>query len=277
MAESGAPTNDPTGTWWGEYELTSGETAEWNIENLQVVAKHDEYELLIAHRQIEAAEEQPEWQFAYSDLAIEEDVFEQIARFVFQEAPQKVTVLPALADRPVVSRPFVPLIVPAGENATIYVGTPLWFTLTAGPSANTLFEIPIQRPSDTWFGPSTMDGETCYASHTFARLNVENIPVEAEWAITRIHIRNDSDAALQIERLNLPVPYLSLFSTQYGRLITENVTMVQTREGAKAEFSLEKDLSTLPPGVVLVTSPRKIAQKGMLISAFSTLKLPGLG
>lgn len=263
-------------SWWGDFTIETGATAEWKIGPLHIAVRRHAHELLVAHQEVEDAD-LPEWQFAYSDPDLLGGEFSHISRYVFESAPERITVLPALADRPVVSRPFTPLTVPSGEKANIYVGTPLWFTLAEGEPSEVFLEIPIHRPSDTWFGPSTLDGEICYASRTFARLNIENLSPEADWAITRIQIYNNSAAPLPIERLNLPVPYLSVFHTPEDRLCTETVTMVQTRGEAMAEFTVEQGPASTPSGATLIAGPRQAAQKGMLISAFSSLMESGIG
>lgn len=263
--------------WWGDFTIEAGAAAQWEIGPLRIAVQRLPHEWLVAHEQIEAKESQQEWRFAYKDLDLNESDFTHVSRFVYQNTPGQLTVLPALADRSVVSRPFTPFTVPASENATIYVSTPLWFTLVTGSTSQTLFEIPIERPSDTWFGSSTQEGETCYASRTYGRLNLENLPVYPHRAITQVYIHNNSDIPLLIERLNLPVPYLSLFHTPEGVLWTETVTVVQTQGTSLAEFTIEKDPPPSATGAKLIVPPRKNPHKGMLIRAFNVLKLQGFG
>jgi hypothetical protein len=267
--------NELTNEWWGDFTIETGASAQWEIGPLRIAVQRMPHEWLVAHEQIETTDDQQEWRFAYSDLDLNESNFAQTSRFVYQNTPEKITVLPALADRSVVSRPFTPFTVPADENATIYVTSPLWFTLATGLPLQKLFETPIQRPSDTWFGSSTLEGETCYASRTYGRLNLENLTIYPHRAITQVHIHNNSTDPLLVERLNLPVPYLSLFHTPEGTLRTETVTVVQTRGTSLAEFNIEKEPPPSTSGAKLIAAPRKDPQKGMLIRAFSVLKLQG--
>lgn len=264
-----------TDEWWGDYQFDIGSVAQWKIGPLQVAVQRQAREWLVTHNRIDAAEDQREWHFAYSDAVLMESNSTHVSRFVRQSTGEKLTVLPALADRPVVSRPFTPFTVPADEHATIYVSTPLWFTLSTGQPSQTMCEIPIQRPSDTWFGPSTQVGESCYASRTYARLNLENVIDYPHRAVSEVHIHNKSNTLLLVERLNLPVLYLSLFHTPPGLIWTETVTMVQTRGTSLVEFNIEKDTPPSAAGAKLIALPRRASHKGMLIRAFSALKLPG--
>lgn len=261
--------------WWGEYTFNPNVGAQWDIGPLRIAVQRMPNEWLVAFKQIETAENQHEWRFAYSDLELNDSEFTQVYRFVYQGTTEQLIVLPALADRSVVSRPYTPFTVPADENATIYVSTPLWFTLATGLPSQTLFEIPIQRPSDTWFGSSTQEGEMCYASRTYGRLNLEKLTVYPHRATTQVHIHNNSAAPLLIERINLPMPYLSLFLTHESNLWTEAVTVVQTLGTSLAEFNIEKEPPPAATGAKLIAAPRQDPHKGMLIKAFSVLKLHG--
>ena len=259
--------------WWGEFSFKAGTTGQWEIGPLRIAIQWLPGEWLIAHEQIEEDKANPGWRFAYSDSGLREEGWAEIARFVSQSTKEQLMVRPALADRSVVSRPFTPFTVPADEEATIYVGTPLWFTLWTGSREESLFEIPIRRPSDTWFGPSTLEGELCYASRTYGRLNRENITFSPRWALTQLHIVNQSEASLLVERINLPVPYLSLYAGTDGVLWTEAVKMAEKRNTSLAEFDIEDGPPQVASGAQLVAPPRKHPQKGMLVRAFSVLRL----
>ena len=115
----------------------------------------------------------------------------------------------------------------------------------------------------------------CYAIRTNVRLNLENLDVRPYRAITHVRIDNDADEPLLVERLNLPVPYLSLFSSGGQGLWTEAVTMVQSRGTTLSEFKID----TEPPPAVekaeLIAAPRKNPEKGMLVRAFSAITLQG--
>lgn len=260
--------------WWGNYSFNTGESAQWEIGSLRIAVQRLPHEWLVAHEPIESVEEQGNWQFAYGDQDLNEGEFARVLRFVFKTTTEQLTILPALADRSVVSRPYTAFTVPAEENVTIYVSTPLWFTLSTGLPKK-MFEFPIQRPSDTWFGSSTREGEICYASRTYARLNLQNLTVYPYRAITQVLIHNNSVTPLLIERLNLPVPYLSLFYSQEKILWTESVAMVQTQGTSPAEFNIEKEPPPTATGAKLIAAPRQDPQKGMLIKTFSALTLHG--
>lgn len=261
--------------WWGDFLIEENATAQWEIGTLRISVQRQASEWLIAHEQIDREESGPGWQVTYPDLDLNESDVPNISRFACRKTTDKLSVLPALADRSIVSRPYTPFSVPVGEDATIYLGTPLWVKFSYGKPLQTLFEIPLKRPSDTWFGSSTIEGEICYASRTYGRLNLENLSGNQPRALTQVHIHNKTTTPLLIERLNVPVPFLSLFCAQDNLLWTETVTMIQNRETSLAEFQIQKKP---PPSAInpkLISKPRQASQKGMLIRAFSALKLQG--
>jgi hypothetical protein len=100
-----------------------------------------------------------------------------IERFVFNQQPEaRCACRPMLADRPVVVRARQSVFIPPGEEAMLYLSTPVWVSIDLGEPARALREIPVLRLSDTWFGPSTREGELCYAARTHARNHLDQVP-----------------------------------------------------------------------------------------------------
>lgn len=258
--------------WWGTFRLDQGQTARWQIGPLKLAIKRRPYEWQIAHEQDMSLDPDTgiwDWDPAAPDL--DELNYAHTARFVFDQTHELLTVTPLLADRPMVTRPVQPLYVPADETTTIFVSSPLWVNLQVEDPPKKLHEIPIIRPSDTWFGPSTMEGELTYASRTNARLNLENIPIRSHRTITQILIQNRADSQLSIERLSLPVPYLSLFETEDGLLWTQAVTLERTRKTGLAAFQIETGPLAPAQSAKLISGPRQQPEQNMVIRAFGTI------
>ena len=106
-----------------------------------------------------------------------------VDRFSVQRTSDDIIVEPVLANRPVIVRPRKALYVEGLETSTLYVSTPLWIRIRLGET-RVLTEIPSIRPSDSWFGPNTREGELCYSSITEGRTRMEEIPFRAHRAIT---------------------------------------------------------------------------------------------
>lgn len=264
-------------TWWGDYNFEVGQTTRWDVGQLKLAVQRYPREWMVAHEYVEAEDERYDFAVEEVNQDLNDTDSAALARFVFRSTPEQLTVLPALADRSVVTRPITPFTVLAGESGTVFVSTLLWLTLSAGRPPTKWFEIAVQRPPDTWFGPSTMVGETCYASRTYGRLNLEKLVPLPHRAFTQVHIRNDSLLPLLVERVNLPVPFLSLFQTAGGWLWTETVLMRQPKGSSLAEMTIEKGPPAAQAGANLIAGPRLSANKGMLVRAFEGLGLTGMG
>lgn len=253
--------------WWGHYALEEGRVLRWRIGPLELWLRRLPREWRISHRRGDAHAPDA------LETAVPEAEGDVIARttlerFVVGGTPSEVVLTPALADRPVVVRPLTPFHLGGGAEVTVYVSTPLWVHIAAGEVFMT--GIATERPSDTWFGPSTGEGELCYAGHTHCRLSVAELPWRPSRAVTPLLIRNRERLPLLIERLNLPVAYLSLFANERGELWTPTVT-IERGQGMAPTL----DVGMAPPAEIgptrLVGRPRSEPAKGGVIRVFTSL------
>jgi hypothetical protein len=165
----------------------------------------------------------------------------------------------------------MPLHVPAGQETTLFVSTPLWLQLQVHEPLVYLSELPIVRPSDTWFGPSTMEGEICYASQTLGRLSLKNFPHLPHRAVTPVSIHNNTEESFQLERLNLAVPHLSLYSAAGKELWTEAVSMVREADSSAASIQIGVGAPEQITDAVLVSEHRLKPESRSIISKVSAL------
>jgi hypothetical protein len=159
-------------------------------------------------------------------------------RFIFPNTEPKLTVSPALADRPVVARAANTLSIPPGIAVRLYVSTPLWLNAEVHDRATVVLDAPIFRPSDLWFGPNTMEGKLCYSSLTHARIDAANLLHRQHRAITPVVVKNDDTEIFQLDRISLPVPYLSIFAGESGEIWTDVVTLVCGKGGETASMDI---------------------------------------
>jgi hypothetical protein len=255
--------------WWGVHSVELDDTLCWEMGSLTLAVQRRAREWQIMSNIHPDQEPAERWQLIRNrEFLIDGG---QLSRFMFKETMQKLQVIPKLADRPVVIRPATPFHVPAGQTVTLFVSSPVWFSLAVHKPPVQLLEMPIQRPSDTWFGLSTCSGELCYASRTQGRIRLDELPKRTDRAVTPIIISNLSDASFLLERVNLPSPNLSLFCNAAGCLWTPQVTM--TREPGDDSASLE--IAEGPPSIAgdteLISSPRQQPEPGSLLHYFGAL------
>lgn len=184
-------------------------------------------------------------------------------RVVMESMSSEVTFSPLLADRPVVVRPFSPLIIPGNNTITLHVSTPVW--LAVNFSVSMIKELATQQLSDTWMGALTQQGELCYGSQTHARLDTDLLVKRPYRVLTPVTLHNKSDDNCTIERLSIPCPYLSIFYSQ-GQYITEPLFIVMEQKMRRGIVEIGK-VNDAPR----ITKPRKKADRGILVSAWENL------
>ncbi len=194
-----------------------------------------------------------------------------LERFMFSHAPEQIQLLPHLADRPVVSRPVQPIHLPAGEEVTLYVSSPIWIAFSVDATSPTLLKLPIIRPSDTWFGATTISGELCYASRTSGFTHLDEVPLRPHRAITPVLIRNHATGDLQFERTAIPVPLLSLFIGDNGQLWTEQITLTRAEDDEMASLRIGEGAPHAAGHYCVIAAPGQKSSKGLLYRAFSNL------
>lgn len=256
--------------WWGQNEFTGDQVRRWKIGPSSIWVERREFEWRL--HQLERAEGgDTEIEVATICAADEIDPDAKLDRFAVNSRGMSLSVSPMLADRPVVVRPESPLYVPSGEDVTLYVSTPIWLKFETASPSRLLAERPAQRPSDTWFGPSTLVGELCYASRTSGRLKLADLPRRPHRAITPMRIRNLAKDALLLQRVKVPVQYLTLYHSRAGGLWTQTATVLREQDGDLAALQLGRRAPSEAAGARQVTPPRQKAESHLALRAFTRL------
>lgn len=205
--------------WWGDFEFELGATKRWQIGPLTLWVTRLAKEWQVAFERgtelesgVEAASpsEGPPAQLERS-------------RYLF-EAGTKLGIAVRIADRPVVARPEMPVVVPGGLHATLFVSTPVWIELSAGEPRQRFVELPTWRSSSTWFGVNNIEGALYYAERTRARLELGSEVLRAR-VITSVTVNNVEHEPLRIDRIALPLPSMSVFRDERGGLWTEHAVV----------------------------------------------------
>ena len=259
-----------TSGWWGSFKIDSGQSKQWRIGPLTLIVHRLNGDWRVGHQREENFDiTNVTWEI--TDTALLPENLENNSRYILQDSTGILIITPRLADRPVIIRPHMPFNLAAGEKVTLYISSPLWMALSVGDSEKTLDEFAIQRPSDTWFGPSTLEGELCYASTTHCRLYLEELPQRAHRAITPVVINNLADTALSVERINLPAPLLQLYSSKNNQLWTPNISLVREKDGDMAALNIDKNPPKEAEDALQLSEARTSMDNGVLFRAFNAI------
>jgi len=262
-----SPMRDGKGQrWWGEYRLDEGAHGSWQLGALRLWVRRDRHDWHLVSGwdaggngvvvRVPSAEPPPEAGFHH--------------HFGIRAPAAHLGLAARLPDRPLVWRPAQALSIAPHEEITLYLRTPLWLALQMGGEA-ALWETPLRRLSDTWFGSPTEAGGDAYSAdrEVLFELDDAHDPLHA---ITPIVIRNSASALLHLERLNLPVPFLSLFVDEMARVWTQQVTLERDEEDEElALLRIGKGAPMEAGYASLLAGPRVEEEKHLMFQAFSRL------
>ena len=255
--------------WWGSFAIALGEVLHFRIGPFALWVERLARELRVSHKQhedpldlaLEIAALVPEVPEAEAGL--------EAARFAISASALEIAIEPLLADRPVVVRTHEAFNVLGNDEATLFVTTPVWIRVAVGAPKKPLFERASHRPSDTWFGASTREGELCYAGTTTARLNLEELTFRPARATTRVHIVNEARTPLALDRINLPAPALSVFAGEDHRLWTEPISIRREADGEIHGVSIGPNAEL--PASARLAGPRQGEDSNLFSRAFKAL------
>ena len=254
--------------WWTSFAVGGGQTVTLHLGPLSLRLRMSAGEWWLSWERQEDDEDSTRVERI---LSTEPLPVERYERFVCGAGDHSAVLKPVLADRSIVVKPRQPVFVLPGEETTFYISTPVWIRVEAGEPPRILRDVPVMRLSDTWFGPSTREGELCYAARTHARSSLQEVPRRPHRAVTPLRIHNRAGTMLPIDRVSLPVPLLSLYGGGDGALWTEGVDFIRATDSDMASLRVAPGPPADATGAQLLTGPRLHAEKVGLVRAFSGL------
>lgn len=256
--------------WWGVQDFSSSKTRTWDMAGLLLEASRQPREWQFRLERTGAqSEDNHDWRHC-DGVTMAPSPTTALSRFVFRQTSPRLRLLPRLADRSVVVRPVSPLFVPAGQETTFYVSTPLWLAVWVDAVDEPLLDLPVVIPRDTWFGPGPVRGQLCYASRVNGVTNLDQLLPRPFRAVTPVHVRNGASTALPIERINIPVPFLPLYGAESGRLWTPDLTITRHGPHQPLQVQIEAGVSTLAGHVEALSPARRGSDEHALIRVFDT-------
>ncbi len=255
--------------WWGDSELEAGSTGRWRIGPLELFVRRDATDWEIARLVVGGARDATVEVENPCPGGIPDGV--PVNRFAMRATGSRLRLLPRLADRAVVVKPESPVSVPPGEAVTFYVGSPVWVEIADGEHDTVLLDTPALQPSDTWAGPNTREGLSCYGARTHARRRLEDCTIRPHRAITRVDIENGGDDPLLVEQLQLPAPMLAVYASADGTLFTESIALTRARSDTEAELVIGAADEEVGSPLQRLSGPREVVEGNMVFQAFQRL------
>jgi len=259
-----------TRNWWGDVSLALDEIKVWSLGERKIAIQRLEKEWVIWNKELDS---ESTTQITVTSLKTA-STFSDLpySRHLVSQTTDPIHISPILADRPIVARPATSLNILPGEQVELYISSPLWFLMKLKLKAFPIVDIPFLRPSDSWFGPSTMEGELCYAKYTDARVNLEQIEKRGHRAITPVVIKNQHTETLVIERINLPAPFLMLYADEQQDFWTQEVEITYHSDNDKAGLRLNPNPPKKGVGnMTLISDARQISDNHHFVKSIKSL------
>ncbi|BCE01515.1 hypothetical protein [Marinicellulosiphila megalodicopiae] len=260
-------TDDSHSNWWEQNTLEIGEMCQIQLGDICLkLSRHlNEWHCSYDYSESESDIKFCKMQFEQSQME------SNLKRLANVATHGTFMIKPMVSDKPFVIQPTSPIHLFANESTTIYMSSIIWLQICIGESLQEWFSVPVQIPMETWVGENTMVGELCYASKTAGRLQLELLPKRVFRVITPVTIINKGTDILLIDKINLPLPYLSVFSDQFDNFWTESISITRNVNLQAAKLEIENYKKSDTQQLVLVTSPRKSQQSNQFIKTVHQL------
>ncbi|WP_337879572.1 DUF432 domain-containing protein [Rheinheimera sp.] len=258
---------DSQSPWWQAQTLNHEQIARLQIGPLCLYLQRKTGEWRLHTERLS----NPEQNLAQASYVPHWPAHQTFSRYVFSNEPLQFCLTPQLLDRPVVIKTHQPVYLPAAEEVTFYISSPVLIRLELKQPDIVLQDIPTQLLSDTWFGPNTQTGELCYADKTQARHSKEELPSRAHRAITPIRVKNNSNQMMSIEKLSLPLPFLALYGLSDGSLWTDEVHIDHQDDAELSRLTIHRQQAPGDESTVRLCKARQHFETHGLFRVFSGL------
>ena len=256
--------------WWGTFTIPRGTAGRFHIGPLVVSVTRLSHEWLVCRERPEGKGDE-DVRVELPVPAAPPPVGARVTRYATASETESFRILPVLPDRTVVTRPERPLTILPHTQVTLYVGSPVWVRLLQGEGeGEPLGDLPVSRAKEAWSGPSTREGELCYATRTAGRLSLDEVALRPHRVMTSVSIRNGASTPFVCDRVNLPVRRLSVYTSDEGRLWTESVALEHTADAELARLDVHRTPPKEASHAALVSGPRDTVDGG-LFRAFGNL------
>lgn len=240
------PVPESTVTLWKNELLAHSDSREIAVGPVQLFFRRMYNEVWIAadRTQVERPEEHTlQWE-----------------RWAFDDSKTAIALKPLMPDLQVAVRPEHVFRLVPGARINVYTRIPVWIGVYSGADAShKLMEIPTVELSKTWFG-DFLSGSLSYGLSTRARRAIEQDMFQPHTIISTMNIHNASGEDLLIEKVNILVERLTIFSHEQ-QLWSDEMDIVFKGGDQHSEITMNGTPPKAAPSAVLITPPRKQLKK----------------
>lgn len=252
--------------FWKKYEFKAGQTYLFRAGFAQVTVKRTANGWLMKNKMNDQA-------FDSLEAGEMEEIENDPEALHFQTGKSHQLILvPAFPTKAVVFRNNKTIKISAGESASLYFRIPLTmqFYFEEVKDENRMFEMPLQRLSDTWFGEAD-NGEPAFSIGNNYDIALAEVNALSWEAIVPVEIINNTMAMLELQRLILRVEEFSLY-LKNKQLFSNNVEIEfrGPEHAGNITLSLKNEIHGNKP--VLFAKPRISGGRNLLRKSFYFIK-----
>lgn len=253
-------------SFWKNYQFAVNQTRLFKAGYSEIIVKRIQNGWLVKHKILDVASEDLLFE-TIDDLSDDQDVLH-----FYTGDSNELLLVPALPNKAVVFRNNKNIKISAGESASLFFRIPLTiqFYFQEVKDENRLFEILLQRLSDTWFGEMD-NGEPAYSIGSNYDNSFADVRATAWEAISSVEIINNTSSVLDLQRLILRVEDFSLYLKNKQLLSDYTTIEFKGQEHAgSVNLSLKKVIHGEKP--VQMAKPRSLESKNLLRRSFYFIK-----
>lgn len=217
-------TEEKATKWWGSFTLEESQSKFWRVGEAIIYIDRFTHEWHIGSSM---TNQEPD---PVADKELLKPPANMKSKTYTFTTQAEIRLKPVLPNYSLASQLETPLYIPGGEEVLLYISSPVWVQITTSNNKVVLDEIPTHPLSLTWFGENTIDGELCFAGNTFCSSQLKYVPAGADRIVSPMLIKNQSKKILCLEKINVPLPYLSVYSDTHNFLWTEQLTVYNEGE-----------------------------------------------
>jgi len=252
--------------FWNKYEFSPGQTRLFKSGYVEVYVKHIPNGWLIRSLTVD----QP-----FNELSAEivDDFAGDTEVLHFQSGKSHTLhVVPAFPNKSVVFRNNKNIKISAAQTACLFFRIPMTmqFYFQEVKDENLLFEVSLQRLSDTWFG-ETDNGEPAFSIGSNYDRTYDAVLPDAWDAIVPVEIVNNTFGLLDLQRLILRVEDFSLY-LRHNQLLSNHVSIEFKGQETAGSVNLTTRKELHGQKLVLIARPRGSETKNLLRKSFFFIK-----
>ena len=223
----------------GSFDITVGVPLSWTLGPLTLVISRKAGEIRISTRH-EREASLTECTHKKLDENADLATFSASRFSLSDDTHDRFRIQAMSAPRSLVVRLREPVTLLPNTSTSVFVSTPLWIGIFQGDQTEPICEFPTLPLRETWFGPNNRDGEICLSCINKGTIHQTYVDYHPVRAMTRLTVSHRGKSPFTLEKLKLPMRYLSLSRDVNGQFHTDGLKV--TTHDDRLSLKLAKDI-----------------------------------